>query len=323
LCEFDKAYIYICVVYTNSNLKNSHGINKRFTRRAQKFKQVTGFAVEATHDIVFEALLLKFEEQQELIRQLARDVQGWVRHVKVGFENLQQLACSMESLYGSWGGVRVKSLNGISDFSRMASYMSANLSRELDNDVRGFVYSRIDDFLKVFENPTQVIHKRALKIIDYDRVRDMKLKGDIPDKALQESADAYVSINGQLVDELPKFFNLTGKYFDILTGGLALVQLKFFGLMKREWIKLVEQNLGMQAAKSFQDIIAVHMNELDKIENASSKINILHRNRYASSTRSNSSTSSVLLKQRSKDLYSPMMVSDNGKCYSIDVDTFN
>ncbi|KAL0144724.1 hypothetical protein V8B55DRAFT_1455283 [Mucor lusitanicus] len=288
-----------------------HGINKRLTRRAQKFKQVTGFAVEPTHDIVFEALLLKFEEQQELVRQLARDVQGWVRHVKVGFEHLQQLACSMESLYGSWGGVRVKSLNGISDFSRTASYMSTNLSRELDNDVRGFVYSRIDDFLKVFENPTQVIHKRALKMIDYDRVRDMKSKGDVPDKALQESADAYVSINGQLVDELPKFFSLTAKYFDILTGGLALVQLKFYGLMQREWIKLVEQNLGMKAARSFEAIIARHMEELDKVEDVASRITILHRNRYASSTRSNSSTSSMMLKQRSKDLYSPRMASDS------------
>ncbi|KAL9556408.1 hypothetical protein MBANPS3_001898 [Mucor bainieri] len=292
--------------------KGGHGINKRLTRRAQKFKQVTGFAVEPTHDIVFEALLLKFEEQQELVRQLARDVQGWVRHVKIGFENLQQLACSIESLYGSWGGVRVKSLNGISDFSRMASYMSTNLSRELDNDVRGFVYSRIDDFLKVFENPTQVIHKRALKMIDYDRVRDMKSKGDVPDKALQESADAYVSINGQLVDELPKFFSLTAKYFDILTGGLALVQLKFYGLMQREWIKLVEQNLGMKAAKSFEAIIAHHMDELEKVEDAANRITILHRNRYASSTRSNSSTSSMMLKQRSKDLYSPRMASDSG-----------
>ncbi|GAN04312.1 hypothetical protein MAM1_0060c03772 [Mucor ambiguus] len=292
-------------------LNVKHGINKRLTRRAQKFKQVTGFAVEPTHDIVFEALLLKFEEQQELVRQLARDVQGWVRHVKIGFENLQQLACSMESLYGSWGGVRVKSLNGISDFSRMASYMSTNLSRELDNDVRGFVYSRIDDFLKVFENPTQVIHKRALKMIDYDRVRDLKSKGDVPDKALQESADAYVSINGQLVDELPKFFSLTAKYFDILTGGLALVQLKFYGLMQREWVKLVEQNLGMKAATSFEAIIAHHLEELDKVEDIANRITILHRNRYASSTRSNSSTSSMMLKQRSKDLYSPRMAPDS------------
>ncbi|KAI8643910.1 hypothetical protein BD408DRAFT_414084 [Parasitella parasitica] len=287
-----------------------HGINKRFTRRAQKFKQVTGLAGEPTHDIVFEALLLKFEEQQELVRQLARDVQGWVRHIKIGFENLQQLACSMESLYGSWGGVRVKSLNGISDFSRTASYMSSNLSRELDSDVRGFVYSRIDDFLRVFDNPTQVIHKRALKMIDYDRVRDIKLKGDIPDKALQESADAYVSINGQLVDELPKFFNLTAKYFDVLTGGIALVQLKFFGLMQKEWIKLIEQNLGMKAARSFEAIIANHMDELDKVENIASKISILHKSRYASSIGSDSPTLSMSPRQRSGNLYSPRIASD-------------
>ncbi len=109
----------------------SHGINKRFTRRAQKFKQATGLAVEPTHDLLFEALNAKFEEQQEDIRQLARDVQGWVRHVKINFDNLQQLACSMESLYDSWGGVRVQSLANMSDFSKMASYLSTSLSREL------------------------------------------------------------------------------------------------------------------------------------------------------------------------------------------------
>lgn len=74
---------------------------------------------------------VKFEEQQEDIRQLARDVQGWVRHVKIGFDNLQQLACSMETLYGSWGGVRVKSLTNMNDFNKMASYLSVTLSREL------------------------------------------------------------------------------------------------------------------------------------------------------------------------------------------------
>lgn len=108
-----------------------HGINKRFTRRAQKFKQATGLAIEPTHDLLFEALNLKFEEQQEDIRQLARDVQGWVRHVKIGFDHLQQVACSMESLYESWGGVRVKSLNNIDEFNKMASYLACTLSREL------------------------------------------------------------------------------------------------------------------------------------------------------------------------------------------------
>lgn len=293
-----------------------HGINKRLTRRAQRFKQATGFAIEPTHDILFEALNAKFEEQQEDVRQFARDVQGWVRHVKINFENLQQLACSMESLYDSWGGVRVQSLANVSDFNRMALYLSTSLSRELDNDVRGFVYSRIDDFLKVFENPTQVIHKRALKMIDYDRVRDIKSKGDIPDKSLQESADAYVSINAQLVDELPKFFELTAKYFDILTGGLALVQLKFYGLMQREWTKLVEQNLGMQAASSFQSIINGQINQLEKVSKSADEMNIFH---LQGSTNSSSDTLSSVSRQRYVEPQSPKsFVSNNDRSFTVD-----
>ncbi|KAI9251133.1 hypothetical protein EDC94DRAFT_526777 [Helicostylum pulchrum] len=276
----------------------------------QKFKQATGLAIEPTHDILFEALNLKFEEQQEYIRQLARDVQGWVRHVKIGFDHLQQVACSMESLYESWGGVRVKSLNNIDEFNKMAAYLACTLSRELDNDVRGFVYSRIDDFLKVFENPMQVIHKRALKMIDYDRVRDIKSKGDVPDKSLQESADAYVSINAQLVEELPKFFELTSKYFDILTGGLALVQLKFFRLMQREWVKLVEHNLGMQAALSFESIVAAHTHQLSRMEDVADRISIIHRPKYTNSV-SNSSTSSLQRRQRSLDTYYSRSITDS------------
>ena len=80
---------------------------------------------------MFEALYAKFEEQQEDIRQLARDVQGWVRHVKITFDHLRELAVSMESLYNSWGGVRVKSLSNVDDFGKMASYLSTALSREL------------------------------------------------------------------------------------------------------------------------------------------------------------------------------------------------
>ncbi|KAI7905910.1 uncharacterized protein BX663DRAFT_580985 [Cokeromyces recurvatus] len=275
-----------------------------FTRRAQRLKQATGFAVEPTYDSQFETLNSKFEEQQEYIRQFARDVQGWVRHVKTTFENLQQLACSMESFYSSWGGVQVKCLTHISDFNRMASRLSTKLSRELDNNIRGYIYSRIDEFLKVFENPAQVIHKRSMKMIDYDRVRDMKLKGDIPDKALQESADAYVSINAQLVEELPIFFGLTKKFFDILISELALVQIKFYKLMQKEWRNLIEQYLGLQAADSFDEILIHHVQEMDKVEEIASQITILNRNRYAASSRSNSSNSTTMLKQRSKDTYS-------------------
>jgi hypothetical protein len=108
-----------------------HGINKTFTRRAQKFKQATGIAAEGTQDAFFDALNVKFEEQQETARQLARDVQGWLRHVKENFESMYQLAVSLEDLYTSWGGVTVKSLERIKAFKDCAVSLTTSLSREL------------------------------------------------------------------------------------------------------------------------------------------------------------------------------------------------
>lgn len=112
--------------------------------------------------------------------------------------------------------------------------------------VQGYVYSRIDDFLRVYENPSQVINKRAQKLLDYDRVRGIRAKGDTPDKASQASADAYVSINAQLVDELPKLFRLTGRYFDILIGDLAQVQANYYKQMEREWQKILQRHFPGQ-----------------------------------------------------------------------------
>lgn len=114
-----------------------HGINKTFTRRAQKFKQATGIAAEGTQDALFDALFAKFEEQQESARQLARDTQGWLRHVKENFEALYQLAVTLEDLYTSWGGVTVKSLERIKDFKECAVSFITSLSREL---VRCYIF---------------------------------------------------------------------------------------------------------------------------------------------------------------------------------------
>lgn len=212
-----------------------HGINKTFTRRAQKFKQATGIASEGTQDVLFDALFVKFEEQQESARQLARDVQAWIRHVKENFESMYQFSVSLEDLYTSWGGVTVRSLERVKAFKECSVSFVTSLARELEALVRSIIYTRIDSFLKLFSNPAQVIVKRSNKLIDYDRANGIKQKGSVPDKALQESADAYVSINAQLVDELPRFLTLSSQYFDLIVEELAGVQAKFCRLMRNEW----------------------------------------------------------------------------------------
>ncbi|KAI8341097.1 hypothetical protein BC941DRAFT_347040, partial [Chlamydoabsidia padenii] len=214
------------------------GDKKKTEINAHRIRQVAGLAAEATQDTLFDTLHQKFEDQQEIARQLARDIQAWVRQVKDNFDNLLEFATSLEDVYGAFGGVRVRSMNQIKEFTKMAGTFRMIMSRELDTMIHGYIYTRIESFLLVFENPSQVISKRGQKLLDYDRVRGIKARGDVPDKALQESADAYVSINAQLVEELPLLFNLTRQYFDIIVGDLAMVQATFYERTCREWNKL-------------------------------------------------------------------------------------
>jgi len=248
-----------------------HGINKTFTRRAQKFKQATGIAAEGTQDALFDALFAKFEEQQESAKQLARDVQGWLRHVKENFEAMYQLAITLEDLYTSWGGVTVKSLERIKAFKECAASFISSLSRELETLVRSIVYTRIDSFLMLFNNPSQVIVKRSNKLIDHDRANGIKQKGGIPDKALQESADAYVSINAQLVDELPRFLALTTQYFDLIVEEFAGVQAQFNKLMTNEWKRymfkgsyaIADTNIESMTLESITEAYNLALQELE------------------------------------------------------------
>ncbi|KAI9022878.1 hypothetical protein CLU79DRAFT_701969, partial [Phycomyces nitens] len=205
------------------------------TRHAQRFRQTTGLSSEPTQDQSFDALHQKFEAQQEIVRQWIKSIQEWGDHLKHTTETFHVFLVHLESFYNAWGGVRVKSMERIQEITRITHTLHMAITHEVDTLVQGRMCGRVEAFLKVYENPGQVIHKRARKLLDYDRVRYMKNKGDVPDKVSQESADAYVSINAQLVDELPRFFLLTARYFGILVDEFGAIQARLMTHTTHQW----------------------------------------------------------------------------------------
>lgn len=59
----------------------SHGFNKKFARTTQQLRQAVGGS-EVTVDILFEALLEKFNMQQRLVREFAKYIQSWLVSIK-------------------------------------------------------------------------------------------------------------------------------------------------------------------------------------------------------------------------------------------------
>lgn len=69
--------------------------------------------------------------------------------------------------------------------------------------------------------------KRMLKKLDVERVAEYE-PGELQDKALLESADAYESIHHQLLEELPIFLALVAEFIQIMIFRAVHVQAQLY-----------------------------------------------------------------------------------------------
>ncbi|KAF9955697.1 hypothetical protein BGZ72_003491 [Mortierella alpina] len=224
-----------------------HGFNKKFARTTQQLRQAVGGS-EVTVDILFEALLEKFNLQQRLVREFAKYIQAWLLSIK--------------QIYGMVPVHRNDenhSITVVKEFHRNLTQFSKSIGRELEGRLKKTVYKSMESFLKLFSGPLQVMKKREKKLLDYDSVRGMKERGDTIDKNMLESAAAYTAINEQLVDELPKFLGLTTQYFDLIVMEFSKVQMFFYSQVKAKIVDYYTEFIDPTAGRDLTTYLE-HMN---------------------------------------------------------------
>jgi hypothetical protein len=127
------------------------------------------------------------------------------------------------------------------------------------------VYNRLEDYLKLFKNPSQIIQKRNRKLADYDRVRHLISKGEVPDKQLQISAEQYISLNAYLLDELPTFISLAQNYFDIILDEYTRIQSVYWRKSRLEWKTLtIEMPFGRE--HTWSSLESDYFNAMKRVE---------------------------------------------------------
>ncbi|KAF9540190.1 hypothetical protein EC957_004589 [Mortierella hygrophila] len=220
---------------------------------------------EVTVDILFEALLEKFNMQQHLVREFAKFIQSWLVSIKQFFDTQGAFATTLADIYGMVPIHRTKenqSLILVQEFHKNLAQFSKTIGRELENRLKKTVYKSIELFLKLFSGPLQVMKKREKKLLDYDNVRGMKDRGETIDKNMLDSAAAYTSINEQLVDELPKFLGLTTQYFDIIVMEFSQVQQFFYTQVKTRNHEFYTEYVDSACSKD----LAAYLEQMDICE---------------------------------------------------------
>ncbi|KAF9957920.1 hypothetical protein BGZ65_001776 [Modicella reniformis] len=202
---------------------------------------------DVTVDILFEALLEKFNLQQALAREFARYILVWLVSIKQYFDSQEALALTLREVYSMVPIHRSsenQSILMVSEFHKSLSQFSKTIGRELEARLKKTVYKSIESFLKLFLGPLQVMKKREKKLLDYDSVRGMKERGETVDKNMLDSAEAYTAINEQLLDELPKFLGLTTRYFDLIVMEFSKVQMFFYDQVKGKILEFFVKNMS-------------------------------------------------------------------------------
>ncbi|KAG1138164.1 hypothetical protein G6F37_010716 [Rhizopus arrhizus] len=195
----------------------------------------------------------QFEERQTKVKLFEKQVLEWLTTIKESHQILKEFLISFEKQD--------------CELQQTLSQLTQDI-QATETMIQLSVCDRIDSFLKLFKNPAHIIQKRNRKWIDYDRACHIISKGEIPDKALQASSDAYVSLNAHLLDELPAFLSLTSTYFDIILDEFVGIQAFYWKQRQLAWRPL----LNSSQPENWQMILSEFTVNMDKIQGSFAKL---------------------------------------------------
>ncbi|TPX67581.1 hypothetical protein SpCBS45565_g03710 [Spizellomyces sp. 'palustris'] len=262
------------------NVNVIHGITKKWTRGTQQLKKATGLAEPVTtSDALYDALVDKLDQQFRGVQQLSIDLVQWLAKVKQLFDLQETIATAFEDVYVMERSA--SSLEGGDDFFPIQEYQKACVRhtietwRDAEDQIKTVIQPALDTLLKKFKDPQTVMRKREKKLLDYERAMAIKARGEQVDKTLNDSAEAYGSLHGQLVEELPQFLDLVAKYIDVVAVYIADLQAQVHASIVSELKPILELTGGAN-----EDIIGSYLGAMEsggRVDVISRNVNLLAR----------------------------------------------
>ncbi|KAH6587028.1 hypothetical protein BASA50_000075 [Batrachochytrium salamandrivorans] len=264
-----------------------HGISKKLGRSAQQLKKKTGLTDGSTSDLVYDVLADKFSKQHELALQLQREIVLWLKTMKEYIEYEESMAVSLDELYyiDSIPASSVGTIDSIDYPGLIKRYRTAcgrlltGPYRDAETQVRLVMIPAMDELLDNFKAPLLIMRKRDAKMLDYDRANSLRVKGDVVDKLLADSADTYTSINAQLIEELPLFMNLVISYVHEILVEIIMLQTNMYQSIRQIVVPLADA-LQISMHETTEDILRrfrEHMRAGGPVDLATRDVLLLHQ----------------------------------------------
>ncbi|KAK6362886.1 hypothetical protein TWF730_000339 [Orbilia blumenaviensis] len=252
-----------------------HGLTKGWQRRAEKLRQTVGLSTDLPADTRYITAVEKFHSQAAKLKPLLERIDEYVNAVGVNIDTLGQMAAKFEE-FASCSPTRFKEYEERwQTFTKRTKEMKEVAFLDHRIRIKRHVITPIETIQKLCENTNKVMQKREKKLVDYARYQAMKEKGDKIDKKTKDLADAYVTINDTLLDELPKLHAMVEKLLDVVLVNLAeLITV---------WDKYLASRLEglldpLDIPSNFSDIIEVYKSDFTKVESVVDSLTITNTN---------------------------------------------
>ncbi|CAG8636039.1 9392_t:CDS:10, partial [Ambispora leptoticha] len=217
---------------------------------------------DTTEDQFYDECVKKFKRWERQGSQLHKDIQDWVKSVRLFFAKQEEFATSFCEFYDFHNLDDERKKRSV-EYQKIVAGLASSCGKEMEEAIKKTIYPQIESYMERFKAPAAVMRKRDRKILDYDRAKAIKARGDTPDKTLQQSAAAFESIRDQLKEELPKFFELIGRYFDIIVREFAKIQGRFYRQMCMEFAQFYYKYVEYEAVEYVSDDRKLVLRDID------------------------------------------------------------
>lgn len=87
-----------------------------------------------------------------------------------------------------------------------------------------------------------MMQKRAKRLLEYNRYKALKDRGEKPDKKTVEHGEQFMAINDTLKEELPKLFALTKKLVEACLINFVQLQLQWHAIWRRKLSQAIDES---------------------------------------------------------------------------------
>ncbi|CAG8580796.1 25246_t:CDS:10, partial [Dentiscutata erythropus] len=237
-------------------------------KRKDIVEKITRSDIKSAEDELYNAYVEKFKYLEQRGVQLAKEIKSWVKSIKSFFEDQRRLAAAIEDFHmlGTSSNKISDEFVEIIEYGKAIKGLESSCGKEMEEAIKKVLFPQIEKFLSLFKAPAAVMKKRERKLFDYCHVNLLKIKGETPEKSLQQSADAFVSISEQLREELPTFFVFMTEYYDIIVQELIKIQARFYRQMSMDFQQYFYKFVDLQALEQISDDRELVLRNIDVIK---------------------------------------------------------